>query len=103
LNLRTATHDSSPVWVANPSPCGTFIRNNTPVYPGAQEVKTMSKPKKIKPIKPLEGYTVMSDADIVARGTAVETGTTGNSHFPTPPVDLATLKDCQPRETYCDE
>ncbi len=23
---RASTHDSSPVWVANPSPCGTFIR-----------------------------------------------------------------------------
>lgn len=52
----------------------------------------MPKPKKNKPIKPLEGYTVMSDADVVARGMAVETGLTGNSHFATLPVDLATLK-----------
>jgi hypothetical protein len=44
-----------------------------------EEVKAMSKPKKNKPIKPLEGYTAMSDADVVARGMAVETGLTGNS------------------------
>jgi hypothetical protein len=54
--------------------------------------ESMSKPKKNKPIKPLEGYTVMSDEDVASRGMAVETGMTGNSHFPTPPVDLAALK-----------
>ena len=52
----------------------------------------MSKPKKIKPIKPLEGYTAMSDHDVAARGTAVQTGMTGNPNFTVPPVDLATLK-----------
>ena len=29
-------HDSGPVWVAGPSPYGSFIRTSTPVYPGAQ-------------------------------------------------------------------
>src|SRR5215467_15349604 len=52
----------------------------------------MSKPKKNKPIKPLEGYTAMSDDDVALTGTAVVTGLTGNSQFPTLPVDLATLK-----------
>jgi hypothetical protein len=52
----------------------------------------MSKPKKNKPIKPLEGYTAMSDDDVAVVGTAVVTGLTGNSQFPTLPVDLATLK-----------
>ena len=52
----------------------------------------MSKPKKNKPIKPLEGYTVMSDEAVATRGMAVGTGLTGNSNFTTPPVDLATLK-----------
>src|SRR5437016_10524250 len=52
----------------------------------------MSKPNKNKPIKPLEGYTVMSDDDVVSRGMAVEIGLTGNSHFLALPVDLATLK-----------
>src|SRR2546427_173631 len=52
----------------------------------------MSKPKKNKLIKPLEGYTAMSDDDVVLRGTAVVTGLTGNSHFQILPVDLATLK-----------
>jgi hypothetical protein len=28
-------HDSGPVWVAGPSPYGSFIRTSTPVYPGA--------------------------------------------------------------------
>ena len=60
----------------------------------------MSKPnKKNKLIKPLEGYTAMSDDDVVSRGTAVVTGLTGNTHFTTLPVDLVTLKanvDCFP-------
>ena len=34
--------------------------------------------EKQKPIKPLENYNRMSDHDIVARATAVETGLTGN-------------------------
>jgi hypothetical protein len=34
----------------------------------------------------------MTDADIVARATAVQTGMTGNSNFPTLPVDLAAFK-----------
>jgi hypothetical protein len=28
-------HDSGPVWVAGPSPYGSFIRTSTPDYPGA--------------------------------------------------------------------
>jgi len=52
----------------------------------------MSKPKKNKPIKPLEGYTAMSDDDVASSGMAVVTGLTGNSQLATPPVDLATLK-----------
>jgi hypothetical protein len=28
-------HDSGPVWVAGPSPYGSFIRTSKPVYPGA--------------------------------------------------------------------
>jgi hypothetical protein len=28
-------HDSGPVWVAGPSPYGSFIRTSTSVYPGA--------------------------------------------------------------------
>src|SRR5215475_8507974 len=52
----------------------------------------MSKPNKNKPIKPLEGYTAMSDDDVASIGTAVVTGLTGNSLFLAPSVDLATLK-----------
>src|SRR5690242_12270045 len=48
--------------------------------------------KKVVNIKPLEGYTAMSDDDIVHVGTAVQTGLTGNSNFQNLPVDLAVLK-----------
>jgi hypothetical protein len=48
--------------------------------------------KKVVKIKPLEGYTAMSDPDVVHRGTAVQTGLTGNSNFQNLPVDLAALK-----------
>ena len=51
-----------------------------------------SQARKVVKIKPLEGYTAMSDADIVQRGTAVQTGMTGNSNFQNLPVDLAALK-----------
>ena len=52
----------------------------------------MSKTTKVPKIKPLEGYSGMSDADIVQRGTAIQTGMTGNSNFPNPPADLTALK-----------
>src|SRR5258708_34970984 len=48
--------------------------------------------KKVVTIKPLEGYTAMPDPDVVHRGTAVQTGLTGNSNFQNLPVDLAVLK-----------
>jgi hypothetical protein len=51
-----------------------------------------TKTPKPKLIKPLEGYTAMTDADLVARGTAVQTGMTGNSNFQNPPVDLTAFK-----------
>jgi len=47
------------------------------------------KPKKIKPI---DGFSNVSDADVVARGTNIQTCMTGNANFPNPPVDMATLK-----------
>jgi hypothetical protein len=33
--LRLRAHDSGPVWLARPSPYGSFIHTSTPVYPGA--------------------------------------------------------------------
>ncbi len=48
--------------------------------------------KKVVKIKPLEGYTAMSDDAIVHVGMAVQTGLTGNSNFQNLPVDLAVLK-----------
>ncbi|HYR85618.1 MAG TPA: fibronectin type III domain-containing protein [Terriglobia bacterium] len=49
----------------------------------------MSKPKKIKPI---DGFSNVSDADVVSRAANVQTHMTGNANFPDPPVDLAALK-----------
>jgi hypothetical protein len=51
-----------------------------------------TKKVKVPKIKPLEGYGSMSDADILARATAVLTGMTGNASFTALPVDLAALK-----------
>src|SRR6059036_206894 len=49
----------------------------------------MTKPKKIKP---LDGFSNVSDADVVSRCTNIQTSMTNNPHFPNPPVDLAALK-----------
>ncbi len=49
----------------------------------------MSKPKEIKPI---DGFSNVSDADVVSRATNIQTQMTGNASFPNPPVDLAALK-----------
>ncbi|HYR85905.1 MAG TPA: fibronectin type III domain-containing protein [Terriglobia bacterium] len=49
----------------------------------------MSKTTKIKP---LDGFSNVSDPDVVKNGTAVQTSMTGNSNFPNPPVDLVALK-----------
>ena len=35
--LRTPAHDSGPMWLARPSPCGSFIRNISPVSTGARK------------------------------------------------------------------
>ena len=51
----------------------------------------MSKAKE-KVIRPLDGFSDASDADVVTRGTAVVTNMTGNPNFPNPPVDLAVVK-----------
>jgi hypothetical protein len=49
----------------------------------------MSKQKMIKAI---DGFAGVSDADVLSRGTNVQTSMTGNANFPNPPVDLAALK-----------
>src|SRR5215831_11092812 len=54
-----------------------------------QEEASMSK---VKMVKPIDGFTGVSDTDVLARGTNVLTKLTGNANFPVPPVDLATLK-----------
>jgi len=36
-SLRSSPHDSGSVWVANPSPCGSFIHYTSPVYPDARD------------------------------------------------------------------
>ena len=45
-----------------------------------------------KPIKPLDGFTNVSDADVIQRVSAVLTAMIGNLNFPNSPVDLAVLK-----------
>src|ERR1051326_3300308 len=47
---------------------------------------------KLKTIQALEGFSKLSDADVVSRGTLVQTKMTGNANFSNPPVDLAALK-----------
>src|SRR2546422_11251718 len=49
----------------------------------------MTTPMKIKP---LDGFSNVSDADVVSRCTNIQTSMTGNPHFPNPPVDLGGLK-----------
>lgn len=49
----------------------------------------MAKPKKIKPI---DGFSNVADADLVSHATNIQTAMTGNTNYPTPPVDLASLK-----------
>jgi hypothetical protein len=52
----------------------------------------MSTAKGPKPIKPLDGFVNVSDADVIIRMTAVQTAMAGNANYPNPPVDLAVLK-----------
>src|SRR5262249_11412686 len=56
------------------------------------EVLMTTNVTQLKQIKALEGYTRMTDSDIVARATAVQTGMIGNSNFQNLPVDLPTFK-----------
>ncbi|HLH32537.1 MAG TPA: hypothetical protein VKY31_15140 [Terriglobia bacterium] len=52
----------------------------------------MSTAKGPKPIKPLDGFSGVSDADVIIRCTAVQTAMAGNANYPNPSVDLAVLK-----------
>jgi hypothetical protein len=45
-----------------------------------------------KVIRVLERFSGVADTEVVARGNAVQTNMTGNSHFTNAPVDLAVLK-----------
>ena len=47
---------------------------------------------KVKKIKAIDGFSNVSDGDLVSRATNIQTEMTGNTNFPAPPVDLATLK-----------
>jgi hypothetical protein len=51
----------------------------------------MSKQKTLA-IRPLDGFSNVSDAEVLARGTSVVTNMTGNANYANPPVDLAALK-----------
>ena len=52
----------------------------------------MSTAQGPKPIKPLDGFVNVSDADVIIRITTVQTAMAGNANYPNPPVDLAVLK-----------
>jgi hypothetical protein len=43
-------------------------------------------------IKPLDGFSGVSDADVIVRCNTIQTNIDGNSYFAVPPVDPATLK-----------
>jgi hypothetical protein len=45
-----------------------------------------------KQIKAITGFHGVSDADALSRGVQIQTSLTGNSHFSSPPIDLATFK-----------
>jgi hypothetical protein len=45
-----------------------------------------------KVIHVLERFSGVSDTEVAARANTVQINMIGNSHFPNPPVDLATLK-----------
>src|SRR5689334_14863370 len=47
---------------------------------------------KPKPIRAVVGFRAATDADVQARASAVLAGMTGNVNFPTPPIDMNTLK-----------
>ena len=40
--LQLRAHDSGPVWLARPSPYGSFIHYSTPVYPGAPMIRVLA-------------------------------------------------------------
>src|SRR2546423_6733138 len=48
---------------------------------------------KTKLIKPLDGFSGVSDAEVIVRCNAIHNNLNGNSHFPVPPVDLGTLRN----------
>jgi hypothetical protein len=52
----------------------------------------MSTAKGPKPIKPLDGFAAVSDADVITRVIAVQMALDVNANYPNPPVDLAVLK-----------
>jgi hypothetical protein len=54
-----------------------------------EEADNMPKPVHLKA---LDGFTKLSDVDVVKNGIGIQTNMTGNSKFPNPPVDLAVLK-----------
>ena len=45
----------------------------------------------IRKLRPKDGFSGALDAEVVSRGTVVQTNMAGNSNFPNPPVDLALL------------
>jgi hypothetical protein len=48
--------------------------------------------QQVKKIKPLLNFSKLSDTDLLKRLDGIHDSITGNTHFPTPPVDMAAFK-----------
>jgi hypothetical protein len=70
------------------SPAPTPTTTTTPAPSTAAATTTVKKTKKPTPIKAVAGFSKMTDADLSIYAGAVVKGMTGNTHFPSPPVDL---------------
>jgi hypothetical protein len=46
----------------------------------------------VKKIKPLLNFSRLTDTDLLKRLDGIHDGITGNTNFPTPPIDMATFK-----------
>src|SRR5580700_10012074 len=52
----------------------------------------MTTTAKIKEIHVLLGFSKLAEAALLKQGYTVQTGLTGNTNYPTPPVDLTVFK-----------
>jgi hypothetical protein len=70
------------------SPVPPTTTTTTPAPSTAASTTTAKKTKKPTPIKAVAGFSTMADAPLSIYAGAVVKGLTGNTNFPSPPVDL---------------